>query len=398
VAFVITEPCIGTTDQACVSVCPVDCIHFEEGKDTMLFINPAECIDCGACQPACPVTAIFPESDVPEASRKFIEINSLWFENADAARAQVSGGAAPAPAAAPAAAASEAPAAADASAESAPATEAPAAAPVAAAAAPVAPPPAIMQVSAATGVRAPDVSTYRAPSAVPLFLLALIGLSFYAMFVFPGPTVATIDWASGIFKAIRIDNGGQVGLTVMALLPVVPLLVLLFIASQISVFARFAASHDRAADPWRRRYNEWRRNEESRGYNLNEIVQAIAHDRFNFPDEKNPDLQTYVNLPTPTMGVEVRGSGDKFFPDIVTVAQPGFYPVALAQVESRETVTREQATYVWSQLENKDCPVYIYVPAGLLGSAKDYAKSAGLKNVKLRTWRWSPNGMVVKED
>lgn len=52
------DPCIGTTDQACVSVCPVDCIHFDEGTDKMLYINPAECIDCGACQPACPVSAI----------------------------------------------------------------------------------------------------------------------------------------------------------------------------------------------------------------------------------------------------------------------------------------------------------------------------------------------------
>ncbi|MDO9443897.1 MAG: ferredoxin family protein, partial [Dehalococcoidia bacterium] len=107
-AFVITETCIDTQDQACVDVCPVDCIHFEEGKDRMLYINPAECIDCGACQPACPVTAIFPESDVPAAMARFTEINSLWYENPDAARAQVGGGgggAAPArEAAAPAAA------------------------------------------------------------------------------------------------------------------------------------------------------------------------------------------------------------------------------------------------------------------------------------------------------
>ncbi|MDA1240944.1 MAG: ferredoxin, partial [Chloroflexi bacterium] len=37
--FVITETCIDTQDQACVDVCPVDCIHFEEGKDRMLYIN-----------------------------------------------------------------------------------------------------------------------------------------------------------------------------------------------------------------------------------------------------------------------------------------------------------------------------------------------------------------------
>ena len=130
-AFVITEPCIDTTDQACVSVCPVDCIHFEEGADKMLYINPAECIDCGACQPACPVSAIFPEGDVPEASAKFIEINSLWYDDPAAARAQVGGGA---PAAAPAAAAEAQPAASEAS-----AAEVTADAPAAAAATPAPP-------------------------------------------------------------------------------------------------------------------------------------------------------------------------------------------------------------------------------------------------------------------
>lgn len=88
-AFVITEACIGTQDQGCVSVCPVDCIQFEAGTDAMLYINPADCIDCGACQPACPANAIFPEADVPAAQRKFIEINSLWYTDRAAARSRV---------------------------------------------------------------------------------------------------------------------------------------------------------------------------------------------------------------------------------------------------------------------------------------------------------------------
>ncbi len=63
-AYVIAEPCIGTKDTACVDVCPVDCIHprkDEAGHEavTQLYINPVECIDCGACVPVCPVTAIF---------------------------------------------------------------------------------------------------------------------------------------------------------------------------------------------------------------------------------------------------------------------------------------------------------------------------------------------------
>ena len=88
-AYVITSPCIDTTDQSCVDVCPVDCIHFEEGTDKMLYIHPDECIDCGACEPACPVSAIFAEDDVPADQQKFIEINRLWYQDKDAARAKV---------------------------------------------------------------------------------------------------------------------------------------------------------------------------------------------------------------------------------------------------------------------------------------------------------------------
>ena len=241
------------------------------------------------------------------------------------------------------------------------------------------------------------MSTYTLPSAVPVGLMALIGLCIYTMFVFPGPTWATIDWADGIFSAIRIDNGGKVGATVLVLAPVLPILLLLFIGTQWKTFSKFSAAHPRVTNTWRARTNEWRRNEESRGYYLTETVNRIARDRFNFPDEANPDLRTYVNLPEPHMGIEVRGTGDKVFPDIVTLIEPGMYPVAIAQVESKETVSRDQATYVWAALENKDCPLYIYVPAGSLRAAQDYATAAGLKNVKFRTWRWTPNGMLVRE-
>jgi ferredoxin len=87
--YVITSPCIDTTDQSCVDVCPVDCIHFEEGVDKILYVDPDECIDCGACEPACPVSAIFEEDDVPEEEAAFTEINALWFSDKDAARAKV---------------------------------------------------------------------------------------------------------------------------------------------------------------------------------------------------------------------------------------------------------------------------------------------------------------------
>jgi NAD-dependent dihydropyrimidine dehydrogenase PreA subunit len=84
--YVITSPCIGTKDASCVDVCPVDCIHptpDEEEFETVehLYINPEECIDCGACEPSCPVTAIFEESAVPEDQKQYIKINADFFQH-----------------------------------------------------------------------------------------------------------------------------------------------------------------------------------------------------------------------------------------------------------------------------------------------------------------------------
>ena len=87
--YTICEPCIDVIDKACVEVCPVDCIHYEEGQDRMLYVDPAECIDCGACEPACPVTAIFAEDDVPDNWKEYTEINALWFKDKDGARAKI---------------------------------------------------------------------------------------------------------------------------------------------------------------------------------------------------------------------------------------------------------------------------------------------------------------------
>jgi ferredoxin len=76
--YVITEPCIGTVDESCVDVCPVDCIHTDKAAN-QFFIDPQTCIDCGACMSACPVEAIFPDSDVPEKWKAFVELNAEFF-------------------------------------------------------------------------------------------------------------------------------------------------------------------------------------------------------------------------------------------------------------------------------------------------------------------------------
>ena len=72
-AFVVTEPCFGCKYTDCVTVCPMDC--FYEGQQ-MLYIEPSECIDCGACLPECPVEAIYHESDVPEPWKEYIALNA----------------------------------------------------------------------------------------------------------------------------------------------------------------------------------------------------------------------------------------------------------------------------------------------------------------------------------
>src|SRR5213592_2914710 len=82
-AYVIAEPCVDVMDQGCVDVCPVDCIHFEEGKDRMLYIEPDECIDCGACEPECPVEAIFTEDALPDKWEPFVRVNYAYGEGMD---------------------------------------------------------------------------------------------------------------------------------------------------------------------------------------------------------------------------------------------------------------------------------------------------------------------------
>lgn len=74
--YVIGEPCIDVMDRACVDECPVDCIY--EGGRT-LYIHPDECVDCGACEPVCPVEAIYYEDDLPEKWRVYTEDNGRFF-------------------------------------------------------------------------------------------------------------------------------------------------------------------------------------------------------------------------------------------------------------------------------------------------------------------------------
>jgi len=83
-AYIIGKDCIGTKDTSCVDVCPVDCIHPKDDDDRFpteeqLYIDPDVCIDCGVCEPECPVDAIFEESEVPDEEHSYIEKNADYF-------------------------------------------------------------------------------------------------------------------------------------------------------------------------------------------------------------------------------------------------------------------------------------------------------------------------------
>ena len=77
--YIITEPCIGVKDASCVDVCPVDCIHTTDDAE-QYYINPDQCIDCAACELACPVSAISDENDLSDDMKKYVTINAAFYQ------------------------------------------------------------------------------------------------------------------------------------------------------------------------------------------------------------------------------------------------------------------------------------------------------------------------------
>ena len=81
-AYVITDTC--TKDELCVQACPVDCIHpkSDDGRfadSPQLYVNPNDCIDCGACVPVCPTNSIFTLEELPAEYAAFAEKNAAFF-------------------------------------------------------------------------------------------------------------------------------------------------------------------------------------------------------------------------------------------------------------------------------------------------------------------------------
>ncbi|MEV1025265.1 ferredoxin [Streptomyces sp. NPDC050264] len=75
--FVVTQACVDIQDKSCVQVCPADCIY-EGGR--MMYINPDQCIDCGACEEACPMSAVRYDADLTSDNVQFLDLNAEFFE------------------------------------------------------------------------------------------------------------------------------------------------------------------------------------------------------------------------------------------------------------------------------------------------------------------------------
>ena len=80
---VVTDNCKDCMYTDCVTVCPVDCFYGNRETETMIYIHPDECIDCGACIPECPVEAIFPEDEVAEDQQPYIQLNADKCQSGD---------------------------------------------------------------------------------------------------------------------------------------------------------------------------------------------------------------------------------------------------------------------------------------------------------------------------
>ena len=86
--YIVTRLCRDCVDTACTAVCPVSCIYKYTGDDNekypnQLYIHPDECVDCNACEPACPWEAIFPEDEVPEVFAEDTPLNYQMVDDED---------------------------------------------------------------------------------------------------------------------------------------------------------------------------------------------------------------------------------------------------------------------------------------------------------------------------
>jgi hypothetical protein len=246
-----------------------------------------------------------------------------------------------------------------------------------------------------------SVPHYSQPSVMGLVTLLGVIAGWVCIVFLQGPSLLQIG--SGLSITLPIGPtlawGGSVTLGFLLGAPLLLFFLGGFLDSQIREIGRFDAKRPRATQTWRRQDRPiWGRSEESRRVDQQRAVHAVADSRFAFPSPQHPTYRTYVNVPQPAMALEFGGGGgEKVFPDILVVQYPGNYPVMVAQVETRETVSRLQAEHVWKPLQSQEAPLYIYVPSGMGTLAKDYALAAGITRARIRTWRRQPEGVIVQE-
>ncbi len=126
-------------------------------------------------------------------------------------------------------------------------------------------------------------------------------------------------------------------------------------------------------------------------------VQDIAQARFEFPTTEQPSLRTFVNIPETTLPI-TDTKGAELVPDIVIIDTLGNFLRILAQVETGETVTEEQAKEKWAPFAKlPDAAFYLYVPVGYGGQAKKICKGLKIDVYGFRTWRYVPQGIEVNE-
>ena len=125
-------------------------------------------------------------------------------------------------------------------------------------------------------------------------------------------------------------------------------------------------------------------------------IAEIAKLKFPFPNETNPDYETFTNNPKPTIAVG-QFNGADVFPDIVVVRRPGQWLMMMAEVESEESLTDETVLTRWLPASNCG-ELLIYVPMGCVSEAKKLVKKHGVKVLGIRTWRFRPVwGLEVTE-
>ena len=117
-------------------------------------------------------------------------------------------------------------------------------------------------------------------------------------------------------------------------------------------------------------------------------VAEIAQQKFPFPSDEEPELETILNTPTQQMSVG-KHNGENFFPDVVVVRRPGQWLELIAQIETADTVSDDSALNRWLPASHSG-ELLLYVPTGLVQTAKKLCKKHGIKTKGIRTWRFQP--------